>query len=149
MADDPTLQRHIPLVNYLSTQCVSSDKSEDETRRMIDYPRVYPRWRSRQLANILYKADAVAASNASIPIGMRKKAGTQLRSRPHSHKYNETAPAPPGLFRNCYDAEWLLGLPSHIQKQLKVQDIDYNFNPTSANTSGPQSGPSIPRGAYC
>ena len=148
MADDPTLQWHIPLVNYLSTQCISSDESEDETRRTIDYSRVYPRWRSRQLANILYKADAVAASNASIPIGMRKKAGTQLWSRPHSLKYNETAPAPPGLFRNCYDPEWLLGLPSHIQKQLKVQDVDYNFNPMSANTSGPQSGSSIPRGAY-
>ena len=148
MADDPTLQRHIPLVNFLSTQCVSSDESEDDTRRTIDYPRVYPRWRSRQLVNVLYKADVVAAANASIPIGEHKKAGTQLRSRPHSHKYNETAPAPPGLPRNCYDAEWLLGLPSHIQKQLKVQDVDYNFNPTSANTSGPQSGPSICRGTY-
>lgn len=148
MADDPTLQRHIPLVNFLSTQCVSSDESEDDTRRTIDYPRVYPRWRSRQLVNVLYKADAVAAANASIPIGKCKKAGTQLQSRPHRHKYNETTPAPPGLPRNCYDAEWLLGLPSHIQKQLKVQDVDYNFNPTSANTSGPQSGPSIHHGTY-
>jgi len=148
MADDPTLQRHIPLVNFLSTQCVSSDESEDDTRRTIDYPRVYPRWRSRQLVNVLYKADAVAAANASIPIGKCKKAGTQLQSRPHRHKYNETTPAPPGLPRNCYDAEWLLGLPSHIQKQLKVQDVDYNFNPTSANTSGPQSGPSIRHGTY-
>ena len=146
MVDDPTLQQHIPLINYLSTQCVSSDESEEETKRTIDYPRVYPRWRSRQLANVLYKADAVAAANASIPIGKRKKAGTQLRSRPHSHKYNETAPAPPGLPRNCYDAEWFLGLPSHIQKQLKVQEVDYNFNQTSVNVPGSQPGPSIPRG---
>ena len=146
MADDPTLQQHIPLINYLSTQCVSSDESEKETRRTIDYPRVYPRWRSRQLTNIMYKADAVAAANASVPIGKRKKAGTQLRSRPHSHKYNDTAPAPPGLPRNCYDAEWFLGLPSHIQKQLKVQEVDYNFSHTSANVPGPQPGPSIPRG---
>jgi len=105
MANDPTLQRHIPLVNFLSTQCVSSDESKDDTRRTIDYPRVYPHWWSRQLVNVLYKADTVAAANASIPIGKRKKAGTQLQSCPHSHKYNETVPAPPGLPQNCYDAE--------------------------------------------
>jgi len=81
MDNDPTLQQHIPLVNFLSTQCVSSDKSEDDTRCTINYPHVYLCWWSRQLVNVLYKADTVAAANAFIPISKCKKAGTQLRSR--------------------------------------------------------------------
>ncbi|KAI6110797.1 hypothetical protein EDD16DRAFT_1486061 [Pisolithus croceorrhizus] len=110
MADHPTLQRHLPLINDLGTQAMSSDESEDEVRRTISYPRVYPAWRSEQLAAILWQADDVAAANATVSIGKRKKAGTQLRLRPHSGKVNTAAAAPPGLPRNCYNASWLANL---------------------------------------
>jgi len=128
MVDHPTLKVHVPLVKHVGAQVVSSDESEDETRRTISYPRVYPRWRSQQLSALLYQADVEVAANASIPIGTQKKAGTQLRNRPHSDKFNDDAPAPPGLPRNCYDTKWLSNLPQCVRKQLKVKDYDYDFN---------------------
>lgn len=79
MVDDPILKVHIPLVKHISAQVISSDESEDEGHRTIDYPCVYPRWRSQQLAALLYHADIEVAANTSILIGTRKKAGTQLR----------------------------------------------------------------------
>ncbi|KAI5992677.1 hypothetical protein EDD15DRAFT_2367950 [Pisolithus albus] len=94
MADHPTLRRHLPLIKDLGTQAMSSDESEDEVRRTISYPRVYPAWRSEQPATLLWQADDVAAANATVSIGKRKKAGTQLRLRPHSGKVNTKAAAP-------------------------------------------------------
>jgi len=141
MVDHPTLKVHVPLVKHIGAQVISSDESEDEACRTIDYPRVYPRWRSRQLAALLYHADVEVAANASIPIGTRKKAGTQLRSRPHSCKFNGDAPAPPGLPQNCYDTEWLSNLPQPVHKQLKVKDHDYDFSSITASTSAGHGQP--------
>ena len=147
MVDHPTLQQHLPLINDLGTQVISSDESEDETRRTISYPRVYPAWRSNQLAAILWQADDAAIANAEVTIGKQKKAGTQLRLRPHSRKVNDQAAAPPGLFRNCYDASWLASLRLRQRKELRIQDKDYDFGcstttGSSANSSGPGSSSS-------
>jgi len=57
-----------------------------------------------------------------------EEAGTQLQNWPHSDKFIDDAPAPPGLPQNCYDTKWLSNLPQHMQKQLKVKDYDYDFN---------------------
>ncbi|KAI6158839.1 hypothetical protein EDD17DRAFT_1487614 [Pisolithus thermaeus] len=135
MADHPTLQRHLPLINDLGTQAMSSDESEDEVRRTISYPRVYPAWRSEQLAAILWQADDVAAANATVSIGKHKKAGTQLRLRPHSGKVNTAAAAPPRLPRNCYNASWLANLLPHQVKALRVQDKDYDFGSNGSPSS--------------
>ncbi|KAI5989517.1 hypothetical protein EDD15DRAFT_2171281 [Pisolithus albus] len=128
MADHPTLRRHLPLIKDLGTQAMSSDESEDEVRRTISYPRVYPAWRSEQLATLLWQADDVAAANATVSIGKRKKAGTQLRLRPHSGKVNTKAAAPPRLPRNCYKTSWLASLLPRQVKALRVQDKDYDFS---------------------
>ncbi|KIK22684.1 hypothetical protein PISMIDRAFT_101946, partial [Pisolithus microcarpus 441] len=136
MADHPTLQRHLPLINDLGTQAMSSDESEDDVRRTISYPRVYPAWRSQQLATILWQADDVAAANAAVSIGKCKKVGTQLRLCPHSTKVNTAAAALPGLPRNCYNTSWLANLIPRQVKALRVQDTDYNF--------GSHSSPSLP-----
>ncbi|KAI5983545.1 hypothetical protein EDD15DRAFT_2178878, partial [Pisolithus albus] len=119
---------HLPLINDLGTQAMSSDKSEDEVRRTISYPRIYPAWRSQQLATILWQADDVAAANAAVSIGKRKKAGTQLRLCPHSMKVNTAAAAPPGLPCNCYNTSWHANLLPCQVKALRVQDTDYDFS---------------------
>ena len=143
MTDNHELVKHVLLIQYLGAQAMSSDESEDEHRRTISYPRVYPRWHSQQLAAILWQADAVSEMIRSQPLGRRKKPGTQLRIRPHSGKYNETAPAPIGLPRNCYDPCWLAGLAEKTKKELKVQDADYKFvedetGRTGSNNDGEQ-----------
>lgn len=127
IANDAPLRRHLPFVKGLGSQGMSSDESEDENTRTISYPRVYPAWRSGQLAALLWKVDDVAATNVSVQIGKRKKSGTQLRVRPHSDKVNAEAAAPPGLPRNCYDAAWLEKLSQRQRRELRVQDEEYNF----------------------
>ncbi|KAI5985946.1 hypothetical protein EDD15DRAFT_2175422 [Pisolithus albus] len=127
MANDASLKRHLAFVKGLGSQGMSSDESEDENARTISYPRVYPAWRSAQLASLLWKVDDVAATNVSVQIGKCKKSGTQLRVRPHCDKVNEEAAAPPGLPRNCYDANWLTKLSERQKRELRVQDGDYNF----------------------
>ena len=135
MSDHPSLTKHVPLVNYLGTQAVSSDESENDARRTHNYPRVYPRWRSEQLAALMWLADAVATENDAIPLGTRKKSGALFRFRPHTGKYNDQATAPVGLPRNCYDSKWLASLPPRIVQRMKIQEKDYDFGTTDATGS--------------
>ncbi|KAI5981192.1 hypothetical protein EDC04DRAFT_2594724 [Pisolithus marmoratus] len=141
MANHPRLRRHLPLINDLGTQAMSSDESEDEVRRTISYPRVYPAWRSDPLASLLWEADDVAAANAMVSIGTCKKAGTQLWLCPHSGKVNTEAAAPPGLPRNCYNASWLANLLPRQVKALRVQEKDYDFgsSPSSSSPTSPSN----------
>ncbi|KAI6117867.1 hypothetical protein EDD16DRAFT_1481032, partial [Pisolithus croceorrhizus] len=126
---------HLPLINDLGTQAMSSDESEDEVGRTISYPRVYPAWRSEQLAAILWQADDVAAANATVSIGKCKKVGTQLRLRPHSGKVNTAAAVPPRLPCNCYNTSWLANLLPRQVKALQVQDKDYDFGSNGSPSS--------------
>ncbi|KAL4078640.1 hypothetical protein V8B97DRAFT_1864766 [Scleroderma yunnanense] len=134
MVDHPTLKVHIPLVKHISAQVISSDESEDEMHRTINYPHVYPHWQSQPLTTLLHQADVEVAANISIQIGTQKKASTQLWNQPHSDKFNDNAPALPGLPQNCYDTKWLSNLPQCMCKQLKVKDFDYDFNCITAST---------------
>ncbi|KAF8834762.1 hypothetical protein BDN67DRAFT_872676, partial [Paxillus ammoniavirescens] len=127
MVDHPILSTHIPLVRMLGTQVVSSDESEDEAQRTINYPCVYPCWRSRGLVALMWHTDVAAEANTKIPLGTRKKAGTQLQSRPHTDKFNDLAAAPRGLPQNCYDEEWLSKLLLRTRKDLSIRGSMYDF----------------------
>ncbi|KAI6138490.1 hypothetical protein BKA82DRAFT_4236318 [Pisolithus tinctorius] len=152
MAEHTSLQKHLPLVKHLGTQGISSDESEDEARRTINYPRVYPRWRSQKLAMLMWEADLAIVEFLSVAIGKRKRAGTQLRNRPHSDKFNDAAAAPPGLPVNCYDAAWLSLLHPRSKKLLRVQEKEYDFdtgeNEPTANTGGPSATPGVAGGNF-
>ncbi|KAI6143934.1 hypothetical protein BKA82DRAFT_4179099 [Pisolithus tinctorius] len=152
MAEHTSLQKHLPLVKHLGTQGISSDESEDEARRTINYPRVYPRWRSQKLAMLMWEADLAIVEFLSVAIGKRKRAGTQLRNRPHSDKFNDAAAAPPGLPVNCYDAAWLSSLHPRSKKLLRVQEKEYDFdtgeNEPTANTGGPSATPGVAGGNF-
>ncbi|KAI6001891.1 hypothetical protein EDD15DRAFT_2361246 [Pisolithus albus] len=148
MAEHPALRKHLPLVKYVGTQGISSDESEDEARRTISYPRVYPRWRSQQLSALMWEADLAILEFLSVTIGKRKKAGTQLRNRPHSAKFNDAAATPPGLPVNCYDAVWLSSLHPRSKKHLRVREEEYDFSPGCAGGRTANSGgSSLPPGA--
>ena len=96
---------------------------------------MYPAWRSNQLAALLWQVDDVANANAEVTIGKRKKAGNQLRLRPHTRKVNNEAAAPPGLPRNCYDAPWLASLCPRQRKELRVQEKDYDFGCSTGSSA--------------
>ncbi|KAI6014652.1 hypothetical protein EDC04DRAFT_2904031 [Pisolithus marmoratus] len=149
MAEQPKLQKHLPLVKYLSTQGMSSDESEDETRRMISYPHVYPCWHSQQLSALMWEANLAILEFLSVMIGKHKKAGMQFWNCPHSDKFNDVAATPPRLPVNCYNPAWLSLLHPHSKKELRVQEKEYNFdlgldgkNRPAANTAGPSTTPS-------
>ncbi|KAI6027253.1 hypothetical protein EDC04DRAFT_2899273 [Pisolithus marmoratus] len=148
MAEHPKLWKHLPLVNYLGTQGISSDESKDKTRRMISYPCVYPCWCSQQLSALMWEVDLAILEFLSITIGKHKKAGMQLWNCPLSEKFNDAAAAPPGLPMNCYDATWLSLLHPCSKKQLRVQEEEYDFAPGCAGRyTVNTAGSSVPLGA--
>jgi hypothetical protein len=79
----------------------------------------------------MWHADVAAEAHTKIPLGTRKKAGTQLRSRPHTDKFNDLAVAPKGLPQNCYDERWLSNLPPRTRKELRVRGSAYDFGATA------------------
>ncbi|KAI6027218.1 hypothetical protein EDC04DRAFT_2899234 [Pisolithus marmoratus] len=148
MAEHPKLWKHLPLVNYLGTQGISSDESKDKTRRTISYPCAYPCWHSQQLSALMWEVDLAILEFLSITIGKHKKAGMQLWNCPHSEKFNDAAAAPPGLPMNCYDATWLSLLHPCSKKQLRVQEEEYDFSPGCAGRyTVNTAGSSVPLGA--
>ncbi|KIN97572.1 hypothetical protein M404DRAFT_970554 [Pisolithus tinctorius Marx 270] len=140
MAEHTSLQKHLPLVKHLGTQGISSDKSEDETRRTINYPHVYPCWCSQKLAMLMWEADLAIVEFLSVTIGKCKRAGTQLQNCPHSDKFNDATTAPPGLPVNCYDAAWLSSLHPCSKKLLRVQEKEYDFDTGENEPTGMASG---------
>jgi len=107
---------------------MSSDESDTEApRRSLTYPRIYPKWRSKQLSTLLWQLDPIIEKMHVAPVGGRKRGGNLLRIRPHTSNYNVVAAAPIGFPHNCYDEEWLNSLLPRTKAVLQVKDVDYKF----------------------
>lgn len=106
---------------------MSSDESDTEAPgRSIAYPRIYPKWHSKQLSTFLWQLDPIVERIHTTPVG-RHKHGNPLRIRPHTTNYNPAVAAPMGFPHNCYDKEWLDSLPPRSKALLQVKDVDYKF----------------------
>ncbi|KAH7918971.1 hypothetical protein BV22DRAFT_1051388 [Leucogyrophana mollusca] len=151
-----SLSKHASLLEAVRAQGMSSDESDREDgedgkkAKSNSFSRVYPAWRSSQLAGFLWHLDNVVAANRAPLVGTRKRPGAAARLRPHSQKINKDAPAPPGLPRNCYERDWLASVERLFPRQFKalnIQQFDYAFDgfedslPTSQGISGAQSSP--------
>ncbi|KIJ59344.1 hypothetical protein HYDPIDRAFT_170843 [Hydnomerulius pinastri MD-312] len=135
VAEDSRFTKHRRLLEALGTQGMSSDESEDESRRSSQYPHMYPSWRSRRLSSLLWQLNPVVDKMHSTPIGTHKRPGSQMQVRPHTQNCNIKAAAPVGLPRNCYDAQWLSGLSTKRIVSLKMKDYDYPFGQTAQGGS--------------
>ncbi|KAI0736370.1 hypothetical protein C8Q72DRAFT_251877, partial [Fomitopsis betulina] len=67
------------------------------------------------------------------PIGIRAVSGNAPRHRIESGARVEEGIAPPCLWHNCYDQEWLQSLKPHVLKSLHIIDDNYDFSLKSAN----------------
>ncbi|KAH9919204.1 uncharacterized protein BXZ73DRAFT_52640, partial [Epithele typhae] len=73
--------------------------------------------------------DAIYRKHWAKPIGDCATPGNPPRLRvltPKSRKEDGVAPC--GLWRNCYDPEWLASLFPHVRDSLNIIDEDYNFS---------------------
>ena len=61
--------------------------------------------------------------------GQTAKSGNKPRQRVElAQPKTINSPAPKGLWRNCYDPQWLARLPQHEQSALNIIDEDYDFS---------------------
>ncbi|KAI1789522.1 hypothetical protein LXA43DRAFT_892733, partial [Ganoderma leucocontextum] len=119
--------------SLLFTRLTASNMSDDES----DGPRkVVPRkfriivaeWQSVELRQFLWEVDRLYRLNWSNTPKPRRRPGNTPRDRElKSDSKTEPGVAPPGLWRNCYDAEWLSKLNGYDRRKLAMVDSDYEF----------------------
>ncbi|KAA1478724.1 hypothetical protein DENSPDRAFT_753694, partial [Dentipellis sp. KUC8613] len=91
------------------------------------YRVIRARWMSQQLIDFLRHLDVVYRRHYRNPIGAHTKSGNGPRVR-RSPLRTETGHPPPGLWRNCYDSDWLASLDSWERRDLGIVDEDYEFD---------------------
>lgn len=109
---------------------MSADETAGEEKA---HPPVYDiveaRWQSLELKTFLRALDRMYREDWASPIGERASSGSAPRVRRESLDPRvEDGIAPIGLWRNCYDAEWLASLQPHEIEHLDILDKDYDFS---------------------
>lgn len=90
---------------------------------------VEARWQSLELKLFLRILDRLYREHWAEPIGERATSGNPPRERreaPDAKVVDGVAPI--GLWRNCYDRDWLNSLKPHVRASLQVIDDDYDFS---------------------
>lgn len=99
----------------------------------VKYPREFKivdaEWQSQVLRDFFTTLDAMHRETFHYPVGDRLPGGNQprVRTRPSVPEYDSKSAAPIGLWRNCYDEQWLAKLPPHLITELRIKPTDYNF----------------------
>lgn len=128
------LEHHVALFNRLRVRDMSDDESDDITspgRKIYRITRA--KWQSRVLRAFVRGLDAKylelredASRSGRWWITPRIRVEHPEASRPAQ----DPPPAPIGLWRNCYDQDWLDSLSPSERAALQVEDEDYNFDLT-------------------
>ncbi|KAJ8457003.1 hypothetical protein ONZ51_g11788 [Trametes cubensis] len=127
------LGRHLILFDRLLPQNMSGDETDGPRRVLpMTYRVVESRWQSVALKSFLRALDAMYREDWERPRhGQRAKGGNPPRTRLiRAGGPVEDGYAPVGLWRNCYDSEWLKNLPSYQRRALKIINADYDFDVT-------------------
>ena len=93
-------------------------------------------WQSRELIAFFDLLDAIFAREWNRPVGSRRRGGRapriRVRQEPGVQKVVND-PAPVGLWRNCYDEDWVRKQNPWTIRDPNIIDEDYNF---TVNLSG-------------
>lgn len=125
--------------------------SGDETDPEVSGPPkgwliINPHWRSAEFTQFFTRLDEIHHENwrypslkpsrrkrnagQNKPPGYKERThhtqGAPPRTRKRSAKH-EDGHAPPFLYRNCYDAEWMETLPRWRKEAMQIVDRDYDF----------------------
>ncbi len=96
------------------------------------YRIIESRWQSLVFKIFLRALDAKyrAAWEKPKP-GKRAVGGNPPRTRiSRADGRSEDGYAPPGLWRNCYDSDWLRSLEPYQRRALRIVNSDYDFDLT-------------------
>ncbi|KAH9846926.1 hypothetical protein C2E23DRAFT_742842 [Lenzites betulinus] len=127
------LARHSLLFDRLLPQNMSGDETDGETRALpMVYRIVESRWQSIELKTFLRALDAKYRHGWEKPRpGQRATGGNPPRTRVlREGSRVEDGYAPAGLWRNCYDPDWLRGLEPYQRRALKIIGANYDFDMT-------------------
>ena len=108
---------------------MSGDETDCDARQesLPTYRIVESRWQSDDLKAFMRSLDDMYRDNQ----GETTSDGNSLHARiARVNARVEEGFAPRGLWRNCYNADWLRKLPQHKKRALKIKDTDYDFDLT-------------------
>ena len=111
---------------------MSGDETDGETKEHFPKFRIIPSfWQSLELQTFLWAIDAVYRDLWAAPIGKRATAGNPPRYRTSGGRnpiMEDISIAPIGLWRNCYNPDFLASLKPHVRSFLRIIDSDYDFS---------------------
>ncbi|CDO75079.1 hypothetical protein BN946_scf185010.g4 [Trametes cinnabarina] len=123
------LGRHSILFDKLSANNMSGDETDGEkVKHSPVYRIILAEWQSPELRAFLWAIDARYIANWEEPTGSRRSKGNAPRKRvlrPESRA--EPGVAPRGLWRNCYNEEWLNKKQEWEIEALVIIPEDYDF----------------------
>ena len=84
---------------------------------------VIAKWQSEQLRNFLWALDRMYREDW----GRKRVGGNPPRVRIIRENSEEEGYPAHGLWRNCYDEDWLAKQPGYVLEELEILDQDYDF----------------------
>ncbi|OJT09988.1 hypothetical protein TRAPUB_13528 [Trametes pubescens] len=125
----PRLRRHACLFERLSAVNMSGDETDGS---QVHHPPVYriviAVWQSLELRTFLWILDLWYIERWENPPHGRRTGGNPPRTRVlRGDSKRVRGVAPVGLWRNCYNAEWLATLSGWEVDLLEIVDEDYPF----------------------
>ncbi|KAH9938782.1 uncharacterized protein BXZ73DRAFT_44417, partial [Epithele typhae] len=123
------LERHFVLIDKLEPRHMSSDEMDPTTLpgcAKIFYI-IECRWQSQELKLFLRGLDEIYHTH----VLTRGGGGNPFRQRQEAQNPKVVdGCAPEGLWRNCYDRDWLDSLKPYQRRELNIIDSHYNFDLT-------------------
>lgn len=118
-------------MHKLASENMSGDESDNPEPAVPKIWRIiFAAWQSAELRNFLWALDAKYIKDRARPQeeGKRRTPGNSVRARmPLATSSTVPGVAPPGLWRNCYDEDWLAGQSDWEREQLDIIDGVYDF----------------------
>ncbi|KAI0373845.1 hypothetical protein BV20DRAFT_977504 [Pilatotrama ljubarskyi] len=124
------LERHRVLFNRLTIGGMSGDEAEENLEPYTPrrYRIIRSRWQSHALRTFLRQLDALHFVTWQRPNARTLRwAHPRLRFEPQEPDFVDS-PAPVGLWRNCYDANWLADLTPGQRCSLEIIEEEYVFD---------------------
>ena len=104
------------------------------------YDIVEASWQSLAMKTYLRTIDAMSREDWASPVQSRAVSGNPPRHRREvPNPKVEVTPVPIGLWRNCYDEQFLASLRPHELERLEIIDAEYDFTLTPATPVGRQT----------
>ncbi len=121
--------RHQALLSMMAASNMSGDETDGE---QVEHPPVYriiiAAWQSHELRTLLWSLDAKYIDHWKSPPYQRRTSGNPVRVRRlHQTCRTVSGIAPIGLWRNCYNSEWLETLDEWEIELLEINEEEYDF----------------------